>query len=208
MESLLRRLGDWLQNLVDQLLMIFDLATLDDSIETRFKRLRHIYYPDPKVNRHYRRVRDVLRGHVAEPYRDYYERMLSAERAAYQASQGMPSGAGAADLLAQMQRLSEKAARLIEEAQHADQVLKLYDPTSSEAEGVEQAHTWLLERIEEALTLQAGIPAQLMRFKTTQAGRGVDKLSEAIARLTTRLDDIADSYADIDAYTAAHRRDE
>lgn len=198
----LARIGQFLRNLLDQLLMILDLSTLDDSIDARMRRLRFMYYNDDDVDISYRRVRDVLRGHVSEPYRTFYQRMLSAERAAFRAGKRLHSGARADDLLAQMQALADKIARLIEQVEHADAIAKLYPATSPDADLVAESRQWLLDRVEEALEVHSGVPARVMSFNTVATGRGIDKLSERIARLTNRLDDIADSYADLDDYTA------
>jgi hypothetical protein len=196
------RLGRFLRNLLDQLMMIFDLSTLDDSVETRLRRLRFIYYNDADVTIKYRRVRDVLRGHVSEAYHDFYQRMLSAERATFRAGKSLHAGARADDLLTQMQALADKIARLIEQVEHADKIAALYPAGSTDANLVAASRQWLLDRIEEALEVHGGVPARVMSFNTVATGRGVDKLSERIARLTNRLDDIADSYADIDDYSA------
>ena len=204
--SIVARVGRFIRNLVDQLLMILDLTTLDDSVEGRLRRLRFIYYNDSDVDISYRRVRDVLRGHVSEPYRDFYQRMLSAERATFRAAKSLHSGARADDLLSQMQALAEKTARLIEQVEHADKIAKLYPAGSADADIVAESRQWLLNRIEEALEVHGGVPARVMSLNTVATGRGVDKLSERIARLTNRLDDIADSYADIDDYSADNLR--
>jgi hypothetical protein len=101
-----------------------------------------------------------------------------------------------------MQALADKVARLIEQVEHADAIAKLYPAGSVDADLVAESRQWLLDRVDEALEVHGGVPARVMSFNIVATGRGIDKLSERIARLTNRLDDIADSYADIDAYTA------
>ena len=201
------RLVDALQNWVDQLLMIFNLATLDDSVETRLKRLRHIYYDHPKVNATYRSVKDVLRGHVDAEFYAHYDRLMTAERAAYQIVKNLPHGTHGSELLEQMQNLGEKVARLIDQIQNADQAAKLYTPESKEAKSVAEARSWLLQRVEQSLELHVSIPARLLTFSTATSGRGIDKIGERISRLSNQLDDIADSYAEISQYMPAHERE-
>ena len=170
------------------------------------QRLRRLYYNDPKVNITYRRVRDVLRGHVDAKYHDYYERMMAAERATHSIIKNMHTQTHSTELLEQMQNLGLKVARLIEQLQNSDQIDRLYQPGSKESQMVAESRQWLEQHIEHALEIHAGIPARVMSFSTVAAGRGIEKLSERIARLTERLDDIADAYTDIDNYTPEHLR--
>lgn len=113
--SLIRRWWRGFWNVVDQLMMIFDLQTLDDSVSTRLRRLRFIYYHDSKVDITYRRVQDVLRGHVAKDHYPYYDRLMSAERAMFQAIQTVPPHLDGETWLEDMQRLGGKIAHLMEQ---------------------------------------------------------------------------------------------
>lgn len=188
-----------LRILLDQILMILDLPTLTDNLDIRMARLRRIYYDDPKVTVDYRRVRDILRGHVKKGYRYYYQELLAAERATYQASRKLHSGTRADDLLYQVQRLGDKIARLIEELQDLDDIGRLYqNQDSAEAQTVERTRRTLTQRIEDALRLQKAIPARVIAFGSSTAERGIDRLQARIQRLANRLDDIAETYDEID----------
>ena len=189
-----------LRLLVDQILMILDMPTLDNTLEIRLARLRRIYYENPKANISYRRVRDVLRGHVTKEYYTYYERLLSVERATKQATQKLHAGARANELFQQVQRLGDKIARLIEELQDLDEIMKLYAGNNlQETENVTKLRDTLMQRIDEALEIQSGIPARMMTLGTTRAERGIDRLQERLQRLALRLDDIAETYDEMDA---------
>jgi hypothetical protein len=184
--------------------MILDLPTLTTSIDIRLARLRRIYYDDPKAAVTYRRVRDILRGHVDKAYHHYYQDLLSAERAIYQTTRKLHIGTRADDLFYQVQRLGEKIARLVEELQDLDQIATLYtDPNTPEAQSVARARQSLQQRIEDALQVQKSIPARLLAFGTSTAGRGMDRMQERIERLALRLDDIAATYDEIDDITDA-----
>lgn len=188
-----------LRLVIDQILMILDMPTLDNTLEVRLARLRRIYYEDAKANIKYRRVRDVLRGHVDKEYYTYYEQLLSVERATKQATQKLHAGARGNELFHQVQRLGDKIARLIDELQDLDSIMKLYDHHSpQEAENVTKLRTTLIQRIEEVLNIQSGIPARMMTLGTTRAERGIDRLQERLQRLALRLDDIAEAYDEMD----------
>src|SRR5437762_2998751 len=53
-----------------------------DQALRRLNRLRAIYRASADVGLHTRRVRDILRGHVAPEYQTHYDRLLRFERAA------------------------------------------------------------------------------------------------------------------------------
>lgn len=188
-----------LRLLIDQILMILDMPTLDNTLEIRLARLRRIYYENPKANISYRRVRDVLRGHVAKEYYAYYERLLSVERATKHATQKLHAGARANELFHQVQRLGDKIARLIEELQDLDEIMRLYAGNNlQETENITKLRDTLRQRIDEALEIQSGIPARMITLGTSRAERGIDRLQERLQRLALRLDDIAETYDEMD----------
>lgn len=193
------RIVDFFQDIVDEIRMNIALSLFDNTPETRLKWLRRTYYRDPDVTVGHRRIKEVLREHVHKTYFGYYERLLTSERAAHQMIRKLPHKIHGDDLMDQMQRLGDKVVYLIEQVQSADEMLKLYPAHSAEAQAVQESHDWLIARIEDALSLHATIPARLLAFGTMRAGRGIDRLEERIARLTTSLDDIADAYAEIDS---------
>lgn len=195
--------------LLDQILMILDMPTLDDSLEVRLARLRRIYYEDPKANISYRRVRDILRGHVAKDYHVYYDRLLAVERATQQATQKLHAGARGTELFHQVQALGDKIARLIEELQDLDSIAQLYTGHNpKETENVARLQTTLTQRLEEALDIQSGIPARMMTLGTSRAERGIDRLQERLERLALRLDDIAETYDEMDEDHASQNLDD
>jgi hypothetical protein len=196
--SIWDRLWELIRSLFGEIMLNIDNSLRPENAETRIRRLRYLYYDDPKADMTYRRVKEVVREYVDPAYYGYYERIFSAERAAYQMSRTLHKGTRANELLAQMQELSAKIILLVEQLQNADKIAKLYPADSPNAASVAESRGWLVERIEQALAIHGSIPAKMMSFQTTTAGRGIDKFNERIARLTERLDDIAESYADLD----------
>jgi hypothetical protein len=196
--SLLERLWELIRSLFGEILFNIDNSLRPENVETRVRRLRYLYYDDPKANMTYRRVKEVVREYVDPVYYGYYERVFSTERAAYQMSRTLHKGARADELLAQMQDLSGRIIRLVEQLQNADKIARLYPVDSPNAASVAESRAWLVERIEQALAIHGSIPAKMMSFQTSTAGRGINKFHERIARLIERLDDIAESYADLD----------
>jgi hypothetical protein len=197
--GILQRIVQFFANLFDQFMMLLDLPTVSRGIDGRLTRLRRIYYPNPEVSTSYRRVRDVLRGHVDKAYFDYYDRLLANERAVYEATRKFPR---TRELLEETQHMGNKIVGLIEQLQTTDHVARIYkkSPDSEPAREVAEAREQLVKRIEEALMIQAGIPAKIISYSTVKAERGIDRLQESIQRLSNQLDDIALSYAEIDAY--------
>jgi len=204
--GVIRRFFDLIKQLMDALQFHLDNVFQADSPQKRLRQLRHIYYDNPDVTISYRRVKDVLRGQIDPQYYDFYERLLSAERATHRIAKDLHSGARGDELLNQMQTLGEKIVRLVDQLQDTNHISGLYQANSSEAKIVAESQSWLTERIEEALEIHAGIPAKIISFKTAASGRGVEKFSERITHLTNRLDDIAASYADLDNYSPEHLR--
>jgi hypothetical protein len=205
--SILERLWELVRSLLGEIIFNIDNSLRPENVETRVRRLRYIYYDDPAATIKYRRVKEVLRDYVDPTYYSYYERIFSAERATYHMTKSLHSGARGDDLLLQMQDLSAKIVRLVEQLQQADKIAKLYPKDSPNTATLDESRKWLIERIEQALEIHGSIPAKIMSFQTVATGRGIDKFSERIARLTNRLDDIADSYADVDNYTPDYLRD-
>jgi chaperonin cofactor prefoldin len=202
-----KRLLRLLEELLEEIKTMVSLAFQTDSLELRLKRLRQIYYTDEKVTLRYRQVRDILRDKVAEAYHPYYEKILVAERTAYQMTRELNPGVRGEDILAHMQDLGEKIARLVEQLQHADKTIKLYTRVTTEANMVAESQVWLRNHIEEALEIHGSIPAKLMSFMTASAGRGLEKFSDRLARLTNRLDDILASYDDLDQRRQGYLRE-
>lgn len=189
-----------IKELFDQLLMILDLPTNSNSPDARLRRLRRIYYSDPQINSSYRQVRDILRGHVHKQNYAYYDRMLTTERLVVRATRNT-RGTTSYDILSQTQQLSLKIVTLIEQLEDIDEIAKLYkNPISDESKTVAESRQWLAGRIEEALSLQASIPAKVVSFNTTKTRRKLDQLGESIDRLMLQLDDILESYDEIGSY--------
>ncbi|MBI5929764.1 MAG: hypothetical protein HY862_10675 [Chloroflexi bacterium] len=189
-----------IRELFDQFLMILDLPTTSKATDPRLRRLRRIYYSDPQINTSYRQVRDILRGHVHKKNYDYYDRMLSTERLVLRATRNI-RGSTSYDILSQTQQLSAKIVALVEQLEDIDEIATLYkNPDSDEAKTMVESRQWLVSRIEEALKLQASIPAKVVSFNTSKTRRKLDQLGESIDRLMLQLDDILESYDEIDAY--------
>jgi hypothetical protein len=198
--SFLKLMWQGIRNLLDQLFMILDLPTASDSTELRLKRLRKVYYMDAQINASYRQVRDILRGHVHKSNYPYYDRMFSTERLVLRATRNI-RGTTSYDILSQTQQLSAKIVGLVEQLEDIDEIAKLYkNPDSDEAKTMAESRKWLVGRIEEALNLQATIPAKVVSFNTSKTRRKLDQLGESIDRLALQLDEILESYDEIDAY--------
>ncbi|MBZ0319207.1 MAG: hypothetical protein K8L91_22515 [Anaerolineae bacterium] len=196
----IKLLWQGIKALFDQLLMILDLPTASNTADTRLRRLRRIYYSDPQINTTYRQVRDILRGHVHKKNYDYYDRMLSTERLVVRATRNI-RGSTSYDILSQTQQLSARIVALVEQLEDIDEIATLYkNPASDEAKTMAESRQWLVSRIEEALNLQASIPAKVVSFNTSKTRRKLDQLGESIDRLMLQLDDILESYEEIDTY--------
>lgn len=186
-----------LRVILDQLMMILDLPTINDSSEMRMARLRRMYYDDPDVTVKYRRVRDVLRGHVHKDNYDFYEQILAVERVIYHS--GDKLGRRSEAMLQHTQHLGDKIVRLIDELEDVDDVAKLYSDSNSEsAQQVQQHRETMLKRIKDALEVQQSIPARIITLGTTKSDREVIRLQDRIERLALELDDIAATYEEID----------
>lgn len=186
-----------LRVILDQLMMILDLPTINDSSELRMARLRRMYYDDPNVNVKHRRVRDVLRGHVHKDNYVYYEQILSVERVIYHS--GGRLGGRSQALLGHTQHLGDRIVNLVDELEDVDDVAKLYtDATSEAAQQVQNHRDNILRRIEDALEVQKAIPARIITLGSTQSDRDITRLQDRIERLALELDDIAATYEEID----------
>ncbi len=190
-----------IEELVEDILLNIEATFKPDSVELRLKRLRHVYYNDDTVTVRHRRVKDILREKVSPEYYTFYERILAAERATYHISKDLHAGARTDELLQQMQHLGERIAALVEQLQNADRIIRLYPPESDNAASSQAAREWLLGRIEEALQMHGDIPAKVMSFTTVATDHSLARYSASIENLTNRLDDIADSYAEISQAT-------
>jgi DNA repair exonuclease SbcCD ATPase subunit len=188
----LGRLAHWIRSLVDQIRMILDLQTLDDSVTTRLKRLRAIYYPDKAVTVSYRRVRDVLRGHVDKAHYPYYERLLSAERSLWQMTANLPPAMTPSDWLGEMQGLGERIAHLIEQVEQLDSLLAI--PANPHQERLLEARLWLMAQIENALTLHNSIPMQVVELKQQLSEEALQQYKTRLESLSNRLEDIQAAY--------------
>lgn len=186
------RVWGWIRTIIDQVRMILDLQTLDDSVETRLKRLRAIYYPDKAVHVGYRRVRDVLRGHVDKAYYPYYERLLSAERSMVQLTTDLPPAMASIDWLTEMQGLGQKIVSLIEQLEHIDGLLKI--PANFHQAQLQKSRGWLVEQIEEAIALHGSIPVQVVDLKRSFSEATLKQYKERLGRLSNRLEDIQAAY--------------
>jgi len=195
-----QQLIDWLQDFLDEIRLSFFAAIGMNTLETRLRRLRLLYYRDPKVTTQYRQVKEILKDNVSPQYYDLYHQLLATERTTYQMLKDMHKNANGKELMEHLQDLSEKAATLIDQVQHADSVLALYADGNPNTEQVTESRAWLMARVHEVLEIQSSIPARILSFQQVTSGRGVDKLSERLERLTNHLDDIAESYNEIDRH--------
>jgi hypothetical protein len=196
-----------LRVILDQLMMILDLPTINDSSEMRMVRLRRMYYDDPVVNVKHRRVRDVLRGHVHKDNYQYYEQILSVERVIYHSDGKL--GGRSEPLLEHVQHLGDRIVKLIDELEDIDDVAKLYTASSSEyAQQVQQHRDTILQRIKDAIDVQQSIPARIITLGTTRSDREVTKLQDRVEHLALELDDIAATYDEIDATIRAYETGE
>lgn len=152
-----------------------------------------MYRNDSTIGLQTRRVRDVLRGHVASDYHTYYDRLLRIEQAAADLLH-RDVRPGVPDLLPKVYALTERVARLIDQLQRGDKLMDLYPMESVEQDMVAQSRRRLIAEIDEALTAQESIPARLMQISTASAGRDFNRLRTALTDLSTRLEGMADSY--------------
>lgn len=201
-----QQITEIIASILNEVWMNIELSLFNNSSEVRLKWLRHTYYHDPKVSVGHRRVKEVLREHVNSEFYPYYERLLTSERSLFQLTQKLPAGVRGDELLDQMQRIGHKVIQLIEQVQIAAETKNIYPKDSPEAQSIADSRQRLIEQIEQTLSLHASIPARVLSFSSTTAGRGMDKMSERIERLTNRLDDLAESYAEIDQYMPEHER--
>jgi hypothetical protein len=181
------------QRLLVIVVFIRRLFARPDPVVRRLNRLRRMYRSDSTIGLHTRRVRDVLRGHVASDYHTYYDRLLRIEQAAAELLH-RDVRPGVPDLLPKVYALTERVARLIDQLQRGDKLLDLYPPESVEQEMVAESRRRLIAEIDEALTAQEGIPARLIQISTASAGRDFNRLRTALTDLSTRLEGMADSY--------------
>lgn len=197
-QNLLHRIWEMIRDILSEIQMNIDMTFRKGSPQVRLKWLRFIYYTDPKATIKYRRVREIMQEYVDKTFYDHYERLLSGERSAYQILNTLPSNVRGGDLLEQMQHLGEKIIDLIEQAQIIHKSLAIYPEGSPQFQTVNDSYQALMQRVETALNLHASIPAKLLSFSINTAGRGMDKLGERIAHLSNQLDDIAETYNELD----------
>jgi hypothetical protein len=176
-----------------------------DPVLRRLDRLRAIYRSDSEAGLHSRRVRDVLRGHVAPGYQTHYDRLLRVERATsdlvrHDVRPALP------DLLPHVHSLTERVVRLIEQLQRGDQVLDLYPDGTTARELVEDARRRLVTRIDEAIALQENIPARLMQLSVASSARELNQLRERLSNMSARLEGMADSYERLSLETTWQQR--
>ncbi|PJF44996.1 MAG: hypothetical protein CUN55_01070 [Phototrophicales bacterium] len=184
--------------LIDQVLMIFNLPTLSNDRALRLRRLRRIYYHNPKATISHGQVRDILHGHVEKTYRSYYERLLSIERLIYTNLQSLPNSITYQDLLIQTQRLGDRLAAIIDEIQaleHQRQRLAKVDELL--AEQVQQQMDVLHQQLEKGFAQQAQISTSMQQLLMARTNHEYDRVTEALNRLSLQLEDIAASYADL-----------
>jgi hypothetical protein len=201
--SIWGRIRDTLLQFLDQFFMIMNLPTFTSSLQGRMRRLRGLYYRDHTLTIDDGRIRDVLRGHVDKKYRSYYERLLSVEREVYLVTGRMQYTQTPDDLLNQTQQLTDRIVKLIEQLQDAEQLLKIYrDPSAPQAHIAYQRRQLLQARIDEALHIHFTIPTAITGLKDVQEEREMVRLGERIQRLTLQLEDIEESYGEIEQYGA------
>src|SRR4051812_24241553 len=114
----------WIVILMRLRLSLRVLFSRPDPVVRRLKRLRAIYASDASAGPHHRRVRDILRGHVAPEYQTLYDRLLRIEQATadllrkdVSASLSIPS------LLPHVYSLTERVAHLIDQLQRSDKLM-------------------------------------------------------------------------------------
>ncbi len=184
---------------LDQIFMILNLPTFSSDLDGRMRRLRHIYYHNPKATVAHGQVRDILHGHVDKPYRAYYERLLSVERLIYASLQRLPNSVTYQDLLSQTQLLGDRLALLIDELQaleHQLQQLKIVDATL--ADQMSAQYEALRLQLEAGFLQQAQLPASVQGLAFARTTRETERLTEQLNTLTLQLEDIAASYAELD----------
>lgn len=196
----------WLQQLrsriltiLDQIFMIFNIPTFTSDLEGRLRRLRRIYYNNPKATISHGQVRDILHGHVDKPYREYYERLLSVERIIYASLQRLPDTITYQDMLTQAQRLGDRMAAIVDEIQlleRQQQRMQAVDPSLGEQLATQVA--LLREELERGFVQQMEIPAAIQRVTSSRSTRETERLTEQINNLTAHFDDIAASYEELD----------
>ncbi len=172
-----------------------------DPVVWRLNRLRRIYLSDPSAGPYHRRVRDLLRGHVAPEYHPHYDRLLRMEQVTIDLLRHhSPSSSTASDSAAMMvsvYSLTERAVRLLELLQQGNKLIALYPEGSTEQQMVLEAQQRLLARIDETMALQESLPARLMQLSTAATGRNSDRLRDTLADLNARLEGMAESYDEI-----------
>lgn len=197
-----RRLRLAILNWADQFLMILNLPTFTNDLRGRMRRLRRIYYANPAMTIEHGQVRDILHGHVDQRYRPYYGQLLAIERAIYQASRSLPAVLQADDLLYQTQLLGNRIVELVEELQISDKTIRqLRSPASIITHQLAKRRDIIRHYLEDALAVQATIPARLAALSARQEQRTTERLVDQIRRLNNYLEDVDASYAEGDAYT-------
>jgi len=172
-----------------------------DRLERRLIHLRAIYSADPDAGLHTRRVRDALRGQVATPYHGYYDRLLRIERAIVDLLRhDVPPGLTTPDLIAHMQTLTERVARLLDQAQRCDGLETLYQDGSPEQSKIREARRLLMIKVDVSMALQESIPVSLLQLSTTavSTGRNFTRLRDKLDDLKARSADITESYSELD----------
>lgn len=201
--SIWGRIRNTLLQFLDQFFMIMNLPTFTSSLNGRMRRLRTLYYRDHTLTIDDGQIRDVLRGHVDKKYRSFYERLLSVEREVYLVTGRMQYTKTPDDLLHQTQQLTDRIVKLVEQLQNTEHLLKTYrDPSAPQAHIAYQRRQLLQTQIEESLYIHATIPSRIMGLRDVQEERDIERLLERINRLTLQLEDIEDSYAEIEQYGA------
>ena len=182
-------------------LMLARFLHRPNRLERRLIRLRAIYAADSGVGLHTRRVRDALRGEVAPDYYPYYDRLLRIERAITDLLRhDVPPGLTTSDLIAHVQTLTDRVARLLEQVQRCDGLKTLYPENSLEYEKIMDARQQLMDRVNESIVLQESIPVSVLQLSTTAAstGRNFTRLRDTLDELKARLQDITESYTELD----------
>lgn len=184
----------------DQVFMMFNLPTLTNDLEGRLRRLRAVYYHNPRASISHGRVRDILHGHVDKRYRLYYDRLLSVERTIADYCKSLPRHLSGNDILFRVQLLGENLAALVEELQAVEtQRKQLGRGTATVGAELKQKQHEIKARLEDGLRQQAEIPLRLQKLSYVEADRNMTALQDELERLTLFIDDVGRSYDEIRA---------
>ncbi len=159
------------------------------------RRLRAVYYHNPRASISHGRVRDILHGHVDQRYRSYYDQVLVTERAIAELCATLPATVAGNDILFKTQLLGEKLVTLVDELQSIEKQLKRSrQGVASMTVALKQRQRSIKTRLEDGLQQQSQIPPRLQTLQRVQPDRDMADLTVEIERLTLFVSDVAKTY--------------